>query len=104
MEIEDQKAKTRVLSEDLERVQLGLREQVMVCCKDVRYSNRASQLEKNITVNTNTPHLKPFLDMMIGEMKKDTADTVKNSRDSQQDNLFGLKMDAVSHAVAYFYA
>ena len=47
-----------------------------------------AQLEENITVNTNTPPLKPFLDMMIGEMKKDTADTVKNSRDSQQDNLF----------------
>ena len=43
---------------------------------------------ENITVNANTPSLKPFLDMMIEEMKKDTADTVKNSRDSQQDNLF----------------
>ena len=56
-----------------------------------------------MTVNVTMPSLKPFLDMRIEEMKKDTADTVKNSRDSQQDNLFGLKMDAALHAVAYFY-
>ena len=74
LEIEDQKVKTRVLSENLERIQLGLREQVTVCCKDVRYSNRATQqLEKNMTVNANTPPLKPFLDMMIEEMKKDAG-------------------------------
>ena len=32
-----------------------------------------SQLEKNMTVNANTPPLKPFLDMMIEEMKKDAG-------------------------------
>ena len=73
LEVENQKVKTRVLSEDLERIQLGLREQVTVCCKDVRYSKSHSQLEKNMTVNANTPPLKPFLDMMIEEMKKDAG-------------------------------